>query len=151
MQYVTFQVGDLICGADVNCVQEVLRHQNLTPVPLALPVTPGLIHLRGQILTAIDLGSVFELDRSGEPSQKDCVIVHQGEEAASLLVDRIGEVLDVADCDVQTPPSHWNGALRGYLRGVVDHSNRLLLLLDAPKLLAVQGGPDTGFDEVKDL
>jgi purine-binding chemotaxis protein CheW len=151
MQYVTFEVGELLCGADVHCVQEVLRQQSLTPVPLAQPVTPGLIHLRGQILTAIDLRSVFEVPSDKEPKRMDCVIVHEGEESASLLVDRIGEVLEVSDEAVQTPPPHWNGCLRGYLRGVVDHANRLLLLLDAPKLLAVQGGPEAGFDEIREI
>lgn len=144
MQYVTFQVGELLCGADVDSVQEVLRHQTLTPVPLAAPVTPGLIHLRGQILTAIDLRAVFNLPPRETGQAPVCVIVQEHDSGGSLVVDRIGEVLDVADDAVRETPPHWKGATREYVRGVVDHSNELLLLLDAGKLLAIQGGPEDG-------
>ncbi len=144
MQYVTFQVGELLCGADVHSVQEVLRHQTLTPVPLAAAVTPGLIHLRGQILTAIDLRAVFDLPARETDRAPVCVIVQEHDSGGSLVVDRIGEVLEVADEEIRATPSHWSGATREYLRGVVDHSNELLLLLDAGKLLAIQGGPDEG-------
>ncbi len=144
MQYVTFQVGELLCGADVDSVQEVLRQQVLTPVPLASPVTPGLIHLRGQILTAIDLRAVFNLPPRATNQASVCVIVQEHDSGGSLVVDRIGEVLEVADDAIRETPSHWKGATRTYIRGVVDHANELLLLLDASKLLAIQGGPDDG-------
>jgi purine-binding chemotaxis protein CheW len=151
MQYVTFQVGELLCGADVNSVQEVLRHQMLTPVPLAAPVTPGLINLRGQILTAIDLRAVFNLPPLEADRASVCVIVQEHDSGGSLVADRIGEVLEVADEAIRETPSHWKGATRTYVRGVVDHKNELLLLLDAGRLLAIQGGTDDGAAEISGL
>jgi purine-binding chemotaxis protein CheW len=151
MQFVTFQVGDLVCGAGVHSVQEVLRQQRLTPIPLASPVTPGLVHLRGQILTAIDLRSVFGWNPREEGAKSDCVIVHAGDEAASLLVDQIGEVLDIDAGSIHEPPMHWSDALRHYVSGVSDHANHLLLLLDADRLLAVQGGPAVNFTALREI
>lgn len=54
-QYATFLVDDWFLGVEVGLVQEVIRYQEMTRVPLASPVIAGLINLRGQIVTAIDL------------------------------------------------------------------------------------------------
>jgi purine-binding chemotaxis protein CheW len=138
MTIVTFRVGTLLCGADVSRVQEVLRNQALTPIPRAPGSTPGLLHLRGQILTGICLRSVFALEMHEAPGRMVCVIVRDGEAAASLLADRVGEVVEVAEESIQPPPTHWQGALREYVDGVTDRQGELLLLLHIPRLLEIE-------------
>ena len=135
MTVVTFHVGTALCGADVQCVQEVLRQQELTPIPLAAETTPGLLHLRGQILTGIDLRSVFGIEAG---SRHVCVIVRDGDSAASLIADRIGEVMEVNLDAIQAPPAHWEGPMREYLTGVTDQKAQLLHLLDVPRILAIE-------------
>ena len=148
MTVVTFHVGSVLCGAEVECVQEVLRNQELTPIPLASAATPGLLHLRGQILTAIDLRSVFALPARDLGAKPVCVIVRKGESAVSLLADRIGEVMDVNIEALEAPPTHWQGPMREYSRGVTDRSDQLLLLLDATRILDVESSQESIEDEI---
>ena len=148
MTVVTFHVGSVLCGAEVECVQEVLRNQELTPIPLAAAATPGLLHLRGQILTAIDLRSVFALPGRDAGAKPVCVIVRQGESAASLLADRIGEVMEVGADAIKSPPTHWQGPMQEYSRGVVDRSDQLLLLLDATRILEIESSQESIQDEI---
>ena len=148
MTVVTFHVGSVLCGAEVDCIQEVLRHQELTPIPLAAAATPGLLHLRGQILTAIDLRSVFELPARDPGTKPVCVIVRKGDSAASLLADRIGEVVEVEPDAIEAPPTHWQGPMREYSRGVTDRSDQLLLLLDAMRILDIESSQEPAQDEI---
>src|SRR5215218_5087166 len=96
-QVCTFYVEDLFLGIDVQQIQEVIRYQGMTRVPLAAPAISGLINLRGQIVTAIDLRRRLgmPLRKPEEPPMN--VVVRDGENAVSLLVDRIGDVLEVND------------------------------------------------------
>lgn len=148
MTVVTFHVGSVLCGAEVECVQEVLRNQELTPIPLAAAATPGLLHLRGQILTAIDLRSVLTLPPRDPGSRPVCVILRKGESAASLLADRIGEVVEVEPDAIEAPPTHWQGPMREFSRGVTDRSDQLLLLLDATQILDLESSQESVQDEI---
>lgn len=143
MTVVTFHVGPLLCGAAVANVQEVLRHQELTPIPLASAVTPGLLHLRGQILTGIELRSVFGLEARSNQAKLVCVIVREGESTASLLADRIGEVVEMELEEMGPAPAHWHGPIREYLQGVTDRGGQLLLLLNIARILEIESTADT--------
>src|SRR5438046_2560899 len=95
-QYCTFMVADLFFGIDVRRVQEVLRGQEVTPVPRAPAVIEGLINLRGQIVPAVDVRRRLGLAPRSADAQPMNMVVRTEEGAASLLVDEIGDVLDVA-------------------------------------------------------
>ena len=96
-QYCTFYLAGHYFGLDVLKVQEIIRYQEMTRVPLSPPVVRGLINLRGQIVTAIDLRSRPELaDRPADQLPVN-VVVHTDDEAVSLLVDEIGDVLEVSE------------------------------------------------------
>ena len=92
-QYCTFYLDGHYFGVDVLKVQEVIRYQEMTRVPLAPPVVRGLINLRGQIVTAIDLRRRLDLpDRPADQLPVN-VVVQTDDGAVSLLVDEIGDVL----------------------------------------------------------
>src|ERR1700693_6294786 len=94
-QFSTFFVADLFFGVDVLNVQEVLRFQQMTPVPQAPQVIEGLINLRGQIVTAIDMRRRLGLPpRPGDQTPMN-IVVRSDDSAISLLVDEIGDVVDV--------------------------------------------------------
>src|SRR4051812_45165850 len=94
-QYCTFLLDNRYYGVDVQHVQEVIRYQELTPVPLASPVVSGLINLRGRIVTAIDLRRLLGLPDRPKGKLPMNVVVKTGDDAVSLLVDEIGDVIDV--------------------------------------------------------
>jgi purine-binding chemotaxis protein CheW len=132
-QYSTFYVDDLFFGVDVLDVQEVLRFQQMTPVPQAPDVIEGLINLRGQIVTAIDLRRQLQLPlREGDRTPMN-VVVRTSDGAVSLLVDEIGDVLDVDAATYERPPENLNAAARELIRGVYKLKDQLLLVLDTEK------------------
>jgi purine-binding chemotaxis protein CheW len=132
-QYSTFFVADLFFGVDVLRVQEVLRFQQMTRVPQAPDVIEGLINLRGQIVTAIDMRRRLRLPpRAGDQTPMN-IVVRTDDGAVSLLVDEIGDVLDVDEVTYERPPENLDPAARELIRGVYKLKDRLLLVLDAER------------------
>jgi purine-binding chemotaxis protein CheW len=134
-QFCTFYVRGLFLGLEVTCIQEVIRSQPLTAVPLTPPVIAGLMNLRGQIVTAIDLRHRLGLPPR-EPGERPInVVVRTGDGAVSLLVDEIGDVIEVADDVFERPPDTVPDDARALIRGAYKLKNRLLLVLDAARTL----------------
>src|ERR1700677_3323739 len=132
-QYCTFFVAGLSFDLDVLKVQEIIRYQEMTRVPLAHPVVRGLINLRGQIVTAIDLRRRLELkDRLADQLPVN-VVVHTDDGAVSLLVDEIGDVLEVPETSFERPPETLKGPARELIRGAYKLPNHLLLILDTER------------------
>jgi purine-binding chemotaxis protein CheW len=129
-QYCTFRLDHLTFGVEVDRVQEVLRHQQLTAVPLANPVVEGLINLRGQIVTALDLRRRLDLPPREEGTLPMNIVVRTGTGSLSLLVDEIGDVVDVDDSTFETPPETLQGVARELIVGAYKLEDRLLLALD---------------------
>ncbi len=134
-QYATFVVHDLFLGVDVLKVQEVLRYQQMTPVPRADGVIEGLINLRGQIVTAFDMRRRLGLPERPDDRTPMNVVVRNGDGAVSLLVDEIGDVIEVGNDDFEPPPETISQAAREVIEGVYKLSDRLLLVLSADKAL----------------
>jgi len=132
-QFSTFVVGDLFFGVDVLRVQEVLKFQAMTAVPLAPHVIEGLINLRGHIVTALDLRRRLGLPpRAGDRAPMN-VVVRTEEGAVSLLVDEIGDVVNVDSGLWENTPGNLDPGVRDLIRGVYKLDDRLLLVLDAER------------------
>jgi purine-binding chemotaxis protein CheW len=138
-QYCTFRIDDLFFGVDVDDVQEVLRHQPMTPVPRASEAVRGLINLRGQIVTAIDLRYRLGLPPRSDDSLPMNVIVRSRGEVISLLVDDIGDVIDTDGLAVEPPPSNMPAQVQDVVLGVRPLADSLLLVLDADRAVEVRG------------
>ena len=129
-QLATFWLDGDLFGVEVEHVQEVLRSQSITRVPLAPPAVAGLINLRGQVVTAIELRE--RLGRKPRPEGQEAVVivVRLHGEAVSLLVDSIADVVDVDVRDFEAPPDTLDGAGRDLIRGAYKLAGQLLLALD---------------------
>lgn len=141
-QYCTFFLDGHYFGIDVLRVQEVIRHQEMTRVPLAPAVVRGLINLRGQIVTAIDLRRRLELPDRGDGGLPVNVVVQTDDGAVSLLVDEIGDVLDVPAGAFERPPETLRGPARDLIRGAYKLDGRLLLVLDTDRAVNLADGRD---------
>ena len=132
-QFATFFVADLFFGVDVLRVQEVLSFQHMTGVPQAPEVVEGLINLRGQIVIAIDMRRRLGLPpRAGDAPPMN-MVVRTEDSAVSLLVDEIGDVLDVDASVYEQPPESLDPAARAIIRGIYKLKDRLMLVLDAER------------------
>jgi purine-binding chemotaxis protein CheW len=134
-QFATFFLGDSYFGVEVERVQEILRHQAMTPVPLSSSVVRGLINLRGQIVTAIDLRCRLGLEArvDGQPLMN--VVVRSSGGGVSLLVDDIGDVVEAEESTFERPPDTLDGDARKMIRGVHKLNERLMHVLDTEEVL----------------
>ena len=136
-QFATFFLGDLLFGVDVLRVQEVLRFQQMTRVPQAPEVIEGLINLRGQIVTAIDMRRRMRLPpRSGDQTPMN-MVVRTEDGPVSLLVDEIGDVLEVEAATYERPPENLDPTARELIQGVYKLRDSLLLVLNAERTVDV--------------
>lgn len=136
-QICTFSVDGNLFGVDVNDVQEVLRYQELTKVPLAPAVVSGLINLRGEIVTALDMRRRLRLPVRPNGSLPMNVVVQTKDGPMSLLVDEIGDVQEVDDDAFEPVPHTLCGEARTLIRGTYKLADRLLLTLDTAKAVVV--------------
>jgi purine-binding chemotaxis protein CheW len=132
-QFATFEVAGQLFGVEVHAVQEVLSYDEYTPVPLAQRAVGGLFNLRGQVIAAVDLRVQLGLARQGMDGPLMNVILHGDGEPVSLLVDRIGEVVDLDDDDAEPPPDTLTGPNRELVVETFNLDGRLLLALDVTR------------------
>jgi len=142
-QFCTFYLDKLLFGVELKGVQEVIRSLGMTKVPLAPAVVSGLINLRGQIVTAVDLRRRLEL----EPRPADLlamnVVVRSEDGLVSLLVDEIGDVVEVDEDTFEPPPETLRGSVRTIILGVHKLNDRLLHVLDIEKACQMTDGAET--------
>jgi purine-binding chemotaxis protein CheW len=141
-QFATFFVDGLFFGVEVLKVQEVIRYQAMTHVPLAPQEIQGLINLRGQIVTALDLRRRLTLAARPQDALPMNVVVRTDDGAVSLLVDEIGDVVEVSEEQFEQPPETIAGVARELIRGVYKLRERLLLILDTEKTIHLGGAAE---------
>jgi purine-binding chemotaxis protein CheW len=132
-QFCTFFLEDQFFGVPVQQVQEVIRYQEMTRVPLVPAVIRGLINLRGQIVMALDLRRRFGMPDRPDSQFPMNVVVRTEDGAVSFLVDEIGDVLEVEEQTFERPPETLQGPAQTLVRGVYKLQERLMLVLDTER------------------
>jgi len=128
-QFCTFFVANQLFGVEVEEVQEIIRDQPTTRVPLAPSSVAGLINLRGQIVPIIDMRCCLGLAPLHADAQPTHLILTTSSGAVSLRVDEIGDVLDVREDAFEKTPENLRGTARRLVRGVYKLDRGLLLAL----------------------
>jgi purine-binding chemotaxis protein CheW len=134
-QFCTFFIDGFFYGVEVEKVQEILRPQPMTPVPLAASAVMGLINLRGQIVTAIDLRRRLGRTVLASGQHPINLVLRTDYGPVSLLVDEVGDVVEVEESHFERPPETLQGDLRSLIRGAYKRDDRLLLILDTENTL----------------
>ncbi len=138
-QFSTFFLDDQFFGVEVLSVQEVIRYQEMTRAPLAPAMVKGLINLRGQIVTAIDIRQRLGMPARAADKLPMNVVVRSDDGVVSLLVDSIGEVVEVGDEAFERPPKTLGAAAQELVKGVYKLKERLLLILDTERAITLPG------------
>lgn len=134
-QLVTFRIEDAWLCTDVDRVQEVLRTPEMTRVPLASEAIQGLINLRGQIVTSVDVRQCLGMAQRPDDVDPMSVMMHTADGAVSYLVDQIGDVLRVEESLFEEPPETLDPAVRHFINGAFKLEDRLLLEIDGERIL----------------
>ncbi len=133
--FATFLVDGLLFGLPAAEVLELTNHREMTRVPLAPPTIEGLMNLRGQIIAAVDLRRRLDLHPRPAGQLPMNVVLHTDDGPVSLLVDQVGEVIELGEETFEPAPETVRGVARELLRGVHKLPGRLLLLLDPKRII----------------
>lgn len=140
-QFCTLRVADLLLGIEVGEIQEIIRDTSFTPVPMAHPAIRGLINLRGQIVTAIDLRRRAGLEPAVDGAEYMTMVLGTAEEPLALVVDSVGDVVEVAAEAFEPPPDTLRGEARRMIDGAYKLERELLLVLNLQVVLDLQANP----------
>ena len=132
-QFCTFLLKDQLFGIPVGQVQEVIQYQEMTRVPMVPEVIRGLINLRGQIVMAVDLRRRLRIEERSEGMSPVNVVVRTQEGPISLLVDSIGDVVEVDEKTFEHPPQTLAGNLRMLIVGVHKLDQGLMHILNTER------------------
>ena len=146
-QFCTFYLDNFLFGIELLKVQEVIRNLELTEVPLAPFVVRGLMNLRGQIVIAVDLRRRLQLPERPPDKLPMNVVVRTGDDAVSLLVDEIGDVVEVGEETFERPPETLQSKVRTVILGVHKLEKRLMHVLDIDRACAAEEWPESGAPE----
>ncbi|MBV9773491.1 MAG: chemotaxis protein CheW [Gemmatimonadetes bacterium] len=133
--YVSFRLADQWLGLPVVLAQEVLAPQRISPIPLAPADVAGFLNLRGQIVTAVDLRIRLGLPLRGEGEGAMNIVVRDGEELFSFLVDEVGDVVEVGTDQIGEVPATLDEQWKACCQGVIRLERGLLLIMDPARLL----------------
>ena len=131
----TFYVGDARCGMDILKVQEINKFTDVTKVPQAPEYVVGILNLRGQIVTVIDLGKKIGLSSTTITDLSRNIIVNSQNEYVGLLVDSIGDVVVAGMEKIEKPPANIGGIQGNFFEGVFMTENDLIGILDVEEML----------------
>jgi len=133
---VTFQLRGTWCGVDTLQVQEVVKLARITPVHHARPYVAGVLNLRGKILTVIDLAQMMNGDSISLGVDSRVIIYPWRNEQLGILVDRVGDVVQVEAGSLSERPSVSDGIAAEFFAGVLSQGDRLVGILQIDKILA---------------
>ncbi|MDA8137399.1 MAG: chemotaxis protein CheW [Desulfobacteraceae bacterium] len=136
VELATFYVGSALCGMDILKVQEINKLMEMTKVPQAPTYVMGILNLRGQIVTIIDLGKKLGLTEIEINESSRNIIVNSDNEYIGLLVSRISDVVEADWQKVEPPPANIGGMQGIFFKGVFKMEDRLIGILDADRVLA---------------
>jgi len=131
-----FRIEDGYYAISVLDVQEVIKPQRVTTVPLAPSYVRGLINLRGQIVTSISLKILFGMEDHAADEHMN-IIVRSADSLYALVVDEILDVIDVERDKFEGTPDTLDPAIRRYIKGVYKLDKRLQILLDLDKIINI--------------
>jgi purine-binding chemotaxis protein CheW len=143
LQFCTFYLDGLLFGVELKSVQEIIQSLEMTKVPLAPALVRGLINLRGQIVTAVDLRRRLELKPRLPELHAMNVVVRSEDGAVSLLVDEISDVVEVEESTFEPPPETLRGTVRPVIVGVHKLNDRLMHILDIEKACQITALAET--------
>jgi purine-binding chemotaxis protein CheW len=142
IQLVTFQISEELYGIDIMDVKEIVRVQDIRPIPNAPSYVEGLFNLRGEIIPIISLHKRFHLKKAqlGEDEEllSGFIIIDIDGMKLGVIIDKVERVVAIEESDIQPPPQMITGIGSEYIQGVVNRETGYLIILDIRKLFSAK-------------
>ncbi|MEZ4741758.1 MAG: chemotaxis protein CheW [Bdellovibrionota bacterium] len=133
-QYSTFIIANHLYGINVMQVQEIVKAMKTTQVPLAKNYVHGLINLRGQVATAIELRKLLNIHEDA-PEESMNVVCRVDGNLISFMVDKISDVIEVSQDEFEPPPNSVPKDIKDLMVGVYKLKNELLSIIDVESII----------------
>jgi purine-binding chemotaxis protein CheW len=137
IQAATFYVGDLLLGIDIRHVREINHLRTFTRVPQAGPAVLGVVNLRGEVVTVLDLRRLLDHSPGEANRRRRIVVVNDGRESVGLLVDSVADILSIERDKLEARPENISVADARFIQGVHLMKQGLLVLLDVREILQI--------------
>ena len=141
-QLVTFQIGEELYGIDIMEVKEIVRVQDVRPIPNAPSYVEGIFNLRGDIIPIINLHRRFHLKKVASAEDDELlsgfIIIEINGMKLGVIIDRVARVVGVEHQEIQPPPQMITGIGAEYIQGVVNREDHYLIILDIRRLFNVR-------------
>lgn len=138
IELATFHVGDALCGMDILKVQEINKLMEMTIVPQSPDYVQGILNLRGQIVTIIDLGKKLGLGQTDLGSDPRNIIVNAPGEYVGLLVNKLSDVVAAEPDKIEPAPANMSGIQGVFFTGVYKTDDKLIGVLDIKEVLRTE-------------
>ncbi|MHB1948045.1 MAG: chemotaxis protein CheW [Gammaproteobacteria bacterium] len=138
IQLIVFRAGNEEFGVKIEEVREIIKLVNVTPIPESPDFIKGIINVRGEIVTAIDIRSRFSLPMTEEIESKHIVVIKKDENLFGLIVDEVIEVLRIQRKEIKSAPPLIDRINEKYVDGIISHEERLIILLNLDRVLSQQ-------------
>ncbi|CAM2066222.1 Purine-binding chemotaxis protein CheW [Sulfidibacter corallicola] len=149
-QFMTFSIADGIYGINILGIKEINYSSRFTAVPLAADHLVGLLNLRGQIVTILDMSLALGYKTRDIHDETSLLIMKTNMELSHVarkhgidthtdqvgfMVDRIGDVISCDESEIESVPAHIDVDVSKYLEGVVKRDDSLVGIINVPELL----------------
>lgn len=133
-QCVTFKLGHNLIGVNILDIREIVLYRNITPISRAPGFVAGLMNLRGQILTVLDIGELLGMER--RDGQKGSHIIIFKHRPVGFIVDKIGDVIGIDPQLLREIPANIDPGINDYVLNILNMPDEMLLLIDAKKIVS---------------
>jgi purine-binding chemotaxis protein CheW len=140
IELVTFHVGELLLGAEIRCIEEINRNVELTPVAQAPEAVRGVMNLRGEVVTVLDLRTILGLGQTEMTRNTRNIIVSAGGERTGLLVDSVADVVKAPGTEIEPVPPNISRAQARFFQGVYKLEHGLLVVLNVAEAIVTISG-----------
>ena len=144
-KYLTFVLGNVYYGLDIQFVREIIGMQDITVVPDVPPFIKGVINLRGKVIPVMDVRKRFNMPSRPYDDRTCIIVIHVGDWLVGLVVDTVSEVLDIPEADIEPPPEAFGHRQDHFIAGMGKVGEHVRMLIDAQKLLG-RAAPAPGFE-----
>ena len=137
IQLVSFELEGEEYGIDVLTVREIIRMPAITKMPNTPDYVDGIINLRGTVVPIISLRRRFGLPDRDQDRQSRILVMEVGDSLTGFVVDAVAEVIRISSAEIQPSPAIVQGnAAQDCITGVINHGERLLIMLDLNRLFS---------------
>ncbi len=137
IELTVFNVGEVVCGLKTEEIQEIIKFIDITKVFQAPKYIKGVINLRGNIVTVVDMKSKFNIDEISESNKNKIIIVRLGDESIGLLVDNVDDIIIAEAIDIDMPPSNISGLSGKFFTGIYKKRHPLVAILNIEEILEI--------------